>query len=180
MGHNRWHPDIPTVATVKPGQDFIHRVLRLDRTGSSRTMIAPPTYSDIDLSIVHFLSGPVGVEGADLATSWSSTSSTSAALPHNAWGFNGFLLEEERRRLPDRSFPKAQKSIWDIKGMFTSSRHVPGVNFAGLIHPGLIGCLPDPKLLETWNSRETGLIATNPNGAAAGQRPFARPRTWAA
>ena len=47
--------------------------------------------------------------------------------------------------------------------MFTQSRHVPGVSFAGLIHPGLIGCLPDPKLLETWNKREIGFIATNPN-----------------
>jgi len=28
------------------------------------------------------------------------------------------------------------------------------VNFAGLIHPGLIGCLPDPKMLATWNKRE--------------------------
>jgi formamidase len=46
--------------------------------------------------------------------------------------------------------------------MYTSSRHIPGVNFAGLIHPGLIGCLPDPKLLATWNERETALIATNP------------------
>lgn len=23
MIHNRWHPDIPMVATVKPGDDFI-------------------------------------------------------------------------------------------------------------------------------------------------------------
>ena len=29
--------------------------------------------------------------------------------------------------------------------MYTHSRHVPGVNFAGLIHPGLIGCLPDQE-----------------------------------
>ena len=28
-------------------------------------------------------------------------------------------------------------ATWDFKGMFTSSRHIPGVNFAGLIHPGL-------------------------------------------
>ena len=39
---------------------------------------------------------------------------------------------------------------------------MPGVNFAGLVHPGLIGCLPDQKLLETWNAREAALIATNP------------------
>src|SRR5256885_13012431 len=47
--------------------------------------------------------------------------------------------------------------------MFTKSRHIPGVNFAGLIHPGLIGCLPDPKMLASWNERETGLIATDPD-----------------
>jgi len=39
---------------------------------------------------------------------------------------------------------------------------VPGVSFAGLIHPGLIGCLPSRPLLEAWNKRETGFIATNP------------------
>jgi formamidase len=40
---------------------------------------------------------------------------------------------------------------------------VPGVKFAGLIHPGLIGCLPDQKLLDTWNKRELDFIATDPN-----------------
>lgn len=38
--------------------------------------------------------------------------------------------------------------------MFTRSRHVPGVKYAGLIHPGLIGCLPDRKILDMWNTRE--------------------------
>src|SRR4051794_35583895 len=58
--------------------------------------------------------------------------------------------------------------------MFTSSRHVPGVSFAGLIHPGLIGCLPSPDLLETWNRRETALIATNPRrGPPLANPPFA-------
>ena len=52
----------------------------------------------------------------------------------------GFLTEH---------FLHAQKSIWDFHGMFTSSRHVPGVNLRALIHPGLIGCLPDKKLLDT-------------------------------
>ncbi len=78
-------------------------------------------------------------------------------------GFQRLLLEERMAAdfLTDH-FPLAQKSIWDIKGLYTSSRHIPGVNFAGLIHPGLIGCLPDPKLLATWNERENALIATNP------------------
>jgi formamidase len=48
------------------------------------------------------------------------------------------------------------------------------VSFAGLIHPGLIGCLPDQKLLETWNTREGALIATDPNRVPPlGTVPFA-------
>ncbi|MFB0900104.1 MAG: acetamidase/formamidase family protein, partial [Polaromonas sp.] len=54
-----------------------------------------------------------------------------------------------------------------FKVMFTSSRHIPGVNFAGLIHPGLIGCLPDPKMLALWNEREQNLIDTNPTAGLA-------------
>jgi formamidase len=30
------------------------------------------------------------------------------------------------------------------------------------VHPGLIGCLPDAKMLAKWNAREKALIATNP------------------
>jgi len=45
--------------------------------------------------------------------------------------------------------------------MFTKSRHVPGVEYAGLIHPGLIGCLPSKELLDEWNSREKELYDTD-------------------
>jgi formamidase len=47
--------------------------------------------------------------------------------------------------------------------MFTTSRHVPGVKYAGLIHPGLIGTLPDQKMLNMWNEREIDFIATQPD-----------------
>lgn len=37
----------------------------------------------------------------------------------------------------------------------TGRRQVPGdIYELGLIHPGLIGCLPDRKMLDMWNSRE--------------------------
>ena len=38
--------------------------------------------------------------------------------------------------------------------MYAKSRHIPGVRFAGLIHPGLIGTAPSAELLEMWNERE--------------------------
>lgn len=36
---------------------------------------------------------------------------------------------------------------------------IPGVRFAGLIHPGILGCAPSQEILETWNKREGELIA---------------------
>ncbi|MEL6793290.1 MAG: acetamidase/formamidase family protein, partial [Pseudomonadota bacterium] len=49
----------------------------------------------------------------------------------------------------------------------TTSRHIPGCRFAGLIHPGLIGCLPDRKMLDAWNKREKALFDTNPTRVPA-------------
>lgn len=42
--------------------------------------------------------------------------------------------------------------------MITCS-HIPGVRFAGLIHPGLIGTAPSAELLAMWNKRESALVA---------------------
>ena len=53
--HNRWHPDIPMVATVKPGDDFI--VERYDWTGGQiENNDDASDVRDVDLSQVHFLS----------------------------------------------------------------------------------------------------------------------------
>ncbi len=62
MIHNRWHPDIPMVATVKPGDDFI--IQCVDWTGGQiKNDDSAADVRDVDLSKVHFLSGPVGIEG---------------------------------------------------------------------------------------------------------------------
>ena len=57
--------------------------------------------------------------------------------------------------------PDARKACWHFSGLFTSSRHIPCVEFAGITHPGLIGCLPSRELLDTWNKRESALFATD-------------------
>src|SRR5208282_3931892 len=132
------------------------------------------------LSIVHFLSGPIGVHGAEPGDLLVVDILDIGILPESPWGFNGFFSKKNGGGFLTDHFPLAQKSIWDISGVYTHSRHVPGVKFAGLIHPGLIGCLPDQKLLDTWNKRETEFIATDPNRvpplAAA---PFPRASTAA-
>lgn len=66
----------------------------------------------------------------------------------------GFLTEH---------YPEAAKSIWDFHGIYTTSRHIPGVRFAGITHPGLIGVAPSHELLAKWNKRERELVATDPH-----------------
>jgi formamidase len=161
MIHNRWHPDIPMVATVKPGDDFILQTY--DWTGGFiKNNDSADDVRDIDLSTVHFLSGPIGVKGAEPGDLLVVDILDIGALPDSLWGFNGFFSKKNGGGFLTDHFPLAQKSIWDISGLFTHSRHVPGVRFAGLVHPGLIGCLPSKALLETWNKREVDFIATNP------------------
>ncbi|WP_114809625.1 formamidase [Paraburkholderia kururiensis] len=159
--HNRWHPDIPMACWVNPGDDFVLETY--DWTGGFiKNDDSADDVRDIDLSIVHFLSGPVGVRGAEPGDLLVVDLLDIGAKADSQWGFNGFFSKTNGGGFLTDHFPHAQKSIWDFHGLYTSSRHIPGVNFAGLIHPGLIGCLPDPKLLDTWNARETGLISTAP------------------
>ncbi|MBE7367643.1 formamidase [Ramlibacter pallidus] len=169
--HNRWHPDIPMACWVNPGDDFVLETY--DWTGGFiKNNDSADDVRDIDLTTVHYLSGPVGVKGAKPGDLLVVELLDIGAKQDSLWGFNGFFSKKNGGGFLTEHFPLAQKSIWDIEGMFTRSRHVPGVRYAGLIHPGLIGCLPDPKMLQTWNAREQELIATNPTGGLANP-PFA-------
>jgi formamidase len=170
--HNRWHPDIPMACWVKPGDDFILETF--DWTGGFiKNNNSADDVRDIDLSTVHYLSGPVGVKGAQPGDLLVVELLDIGAKQDSLWGFNGFFSKKNGGGFLTEHFPLAQKSIWDIEGMFTRSRHVPGVSYAGLIHPGLIGCLPDPKMLETWNVREQALIDSDPATSGLANPPFA-------
>ena len=63
-GHNRWHPDIPPVATVRPGQEF--RVECREWTDAQLgNNDSANDVRDVDLDRAHMLSGPIAVEGAE-------------------------------------------------------------------------------------------------------------------
>ncbi len=160
--HNRWHPDIPMISMVKPGDEF--RVECMDWTGGQiGNNDSADDVRDVDLNQVHYLSGPIGVEGAEPGDLLVVEILDVGTFEESQWGFNGIFAKENGGGFLDEHFPEARKSIWDFHGIYTTSRHVPDVKFAGIMHPGLIGCLPSKELLETWNERETGLIATEPD-----------------
>ena len=126
MIHNRWHPDIPMVSMVKPGDDF--KIECVDWTGGQiNNDDSADDVRDVDLSKVHFLSGPVGVEGAEPGDLLVVDILDIGTFEESQWGFNGFFSKQNGGGFLTEHFPEAQKSIWDFNGMFTKSRHVPNV-----------------------------------------------------
>jgi len=159
--HNRWHPDIPIAVWVEPGDEF--KIECYDWTGGQiKNDDDASDVRDVELEQVHYLSGPIGIKGAEPGDLLVVEILDIGAKEEMQWGFNGFFSKQNGGGFLTEHFPEAQKSIWDFHGMFTKSRHVPGVKYAGLIHPGLIGCLPDRKMLDMWNSREKDLFDTDP------------------
>ena len=79
------------------------------------------------------------------------------------WGYTAIFAKENGGGFLTDYSPAASKAIWDLDGIWTSSRHVPGARFIGNSHPGLFGCAPSPDLLAEWNRREQALIDLNPD-----------------
>ncbi|MDG6773693.1 acetamidase/formamidase family protein [Thiomicrorhabdus sp. ZW0627] len=164
--HNRWHPDIPMAKMVKPGDDFI--IECVDWTGGQIDSSDDASdVRDVDLSQVHFLSGPVGIEGAEPGDLLEVDIMDIGTFAESNWGFNGLFSKQNGGGFLTDYYPEAQKTIWDFNGIYTKSRHIPGVEFAGLMHPGLIGCLPSKEMLKEWNEREKELYDTEPDRVPA-------------
>jgi formamidase len=165
-GHNRIHPDIPAVASVNPGDEF--RVECLDWTnGQIRNNDSPDDVRDIDLTPCHVLSGPIAISGAEPGDLLVVDILDIGAYPTagegtEPWGYTGIFARENGGGFLTDHFPEAHKAIWDFHGIDTTSRHVPGVRFTGLTHPGLFGPAPSRELLAEWNRREGELISTDP------------------
>src|SRR6186713_1671829 len=159
--HNRWHPDIPIVSWVEPGAQF--RVECIDWTGGQiKNNDSATDVKIVDLSKVHYLSGPIGVTGAEPGDLLVVDILDVGVLPDYQWGFTGIFAKENGGGFLTNAYPEARKACWDFSGIYANTRHIPGVEFAGIMHPGLIGCLPSKDLLATWNKREKALFDTDP------------------
>ncbi len=170
VGHNRWHPDIPAAVHVKPGDSFrVHCREWFD--GAIVNDDSADDIRDAPLSTVHVLSGPFAVEGAqpgdlllvDILDVGPIPQEDSGPLAGQGWGYTGIFAKENGGSFLVDQFPDAYKVIWDFSGGTATSRHVPGVSFTGITHPGLMGTAPSAALLSKWNAREGTLIATDPD-----------------
>lgn len=164
--HNRWHPDIPAVAEVNPGDAF--RIECIDWTGGQiKDNDCANDVRDVILERVHYLSGPISVKGAQPGDLLVVDILNIGTLENSNWGFTGIFAKENGGGFLTDEYPHAGKAIWNFEGIYATSRHIPGVRFPGMIHPGLIGTAPSHELLEQWNKREKELFDTDPQRVPA-------------
>jgi formamidase len=170
-GHNRWHPDVPVAVMVKPEDEF--RVECREWTDSQiGNNDSANDVRDVDLSRTHMLSGPIGVEGAEpgdlLVVDILDLGPVQAPqeygdAPGQGWGYTGVFARNNGGGFLTDYFPDSYKAIWDFHGQVATSRHLPGIRYTGITHPGLFGTAPSADLLARWNRREQALIDTDPD-----------------
>ncbi|KAJ5624066.1 hypothetical protein N7510_000375 [Penicillium lagena] len=158
--HNRWHPDIP--AHGKIANNEVVKIECLDWTGGQiKNNDSADDVKNVDLTKIHYLSGPFDIETAEPGDVLLVEIQDVQPFQDQPWGFTGVFHRQNGGGFLDEIYPEAAKAIWDFEGIFCSSRHIPHVRFAGLIHPGILGCAPSAEVLAEWNKREGELIAAN-------------------
>ncbi len=168
-GHNRWHPDIPNVAMVKPGAEF--RMECRDWTdcqiGNNDTA---DDVRDIDLTIPSHAQRPDRRGGRRTrrpARRRHPRPRPRAAADRGCGGpelgYTGIFAKANGGGFLTDYYPDAYKAIWDFHGQQATSRHLPGIRFTGITHPGLFGTAPSSEMLARWNTREKALIDADPN-----------------
>ncbi|MBI3795445.1 MAG: acetamidase/formamidase family protein [Deltaproteobacteria bacterium] len=180
-GHNRWHPDIPPIATIEPGQ-VIGMETRDSLDGQATPNSTAADLTRLNMTVVHPLTGPVFVKGAEPG---DLLEVTIVEVEPQPFGFTvqipgfGFLRD---------FFPEPHLVRWTIANGFATAPELPGVRIPGAPFMGVIGVAPSHDLLAQINRREadlagrggmvllpeaTGAIPANPALARAAARTIA-------
>jgi formamidase len=148
--HNRWHPDLPPVTSVRPGD-----VVTLEtRDGIDGQLTPESSHADvgrIDLGRAHPLTGPVRVEGAEpgdvLEVELLDYETPSAGVSCVVPGF-GFLADV---------FTDPFVLHWQLDGVAARSDGLPGITVPAGAHAGVIGVAPSPALMARQREREDAI-----------------------
>ncbi|KAB8071656.1 formamidase [Aspergillus leporis] len=168
--HNRWHPDVPSCGKIANNE--VVKIECLDWTGGQiKNNDSADDVKNVDLTQIHYLSGPFDIENAEPGDVLLVEIQDVQPFEHQPWGFTGIFHPKNGGGFLDEIYPKPAKAIWDFEGIFCSSRHIPHVRFAGLIHPGILGCAPSAEVLAEWNRREGELISTNTTAREVAKPP---------
>jgi len=172
-GHNRWHPDIPPALEAAPGEEVVLQT-RHALDGEVTPTSSAQDVGNVNLNLVHPLTGPVYVQGAEPG---DLLEINILQIEPASWGFTtiipgfGFLRDV---------FLDPYIVHWDIEGGFAQAQDLPGVNVPGAPFMGTIGVAPSRALRQEILLREDELLrrggavlGPEPAGAVPAGEPFA-------
>jgi len=110
----------------------------------------------VNLTKVHYLSGPIA-QGASRVTCWSWTCWMSECC-RSPPGFHRHLRQSQTAVASSWINSRRAQSLLALQRFVRELTPHPRREFAGITHPGLIGCLPSRELLDTWNQRESASL----------------------
>jgi formamidase len=177
-GHNRWHEAIEPVVEVDPGDTVVYET-RDAFDGQLNRESTAEDVGNLDLSVVHPLTGPVFVKGAEQGDLLEVKLVAVEADPWEQWGYTvevpgfGFLRDE---------FPDPYIVHWRLHGNeYAESEQLPGVRIRCNPHPGVLGLTPSAELRQRATEREGALaerggfaLLPDPGGAVPADEVIAR------
>jgi formamidase len=151
-GHNRWHPDIPPLIEVDPGEEVV-----LETRDASDGQIKPgmtvTDLANLDAKVAHPLTGPVYIKGARpgdlLEIEYLDILPQPCGWTRNRPGA-GFLRD---------LFTEPYLAHWNIKDGWATSPQISGVRIPNGSFMGTAGIAPSRAQLEAWSRREAALVA---------------------
>ncbi len=153
-GHNRWHESIEPVVEVDPGDTVVYET----RDAVDGQLSSSSTSSDVgnvNLNVVHPLTGPVFVKGAQPGDLLEAKIVAIESDPWDQWGYTveipgfGFLREE---------FDEPYIVHWRLHGNeYAESEQIPGVQIRCNPFPGTFGLAPSAELRGRAEQREAAL-----------------------
>jgi formamidase len=150
-GHNRWHPGIAPRVRCAPGDEVVLET----RDALDGQITADASVDDVascNLNVVHPLTGPVHVEGAEpgdlLVVDVVDVEPPSFGFTVQIPGF-GFLRDE---------FPDPHLVRWEIADGSATSEDLPGVRIPGSPFLGTFGLAPSLEQMGRIAAREQDLL----------------------
>ena len=151
LGHNRYHPDIAAVAEVGEGEEIALET-RDALDGQIKPGMAGADLASIDAGVVHPLTGPVFVKGAEpgdlLEIEFTDIIAQPTAFSAIVPGL-GFLRDV---------FTEPFLVHWQIADGWASSAQLPGVRIPGAPFMGVSAVAPSAAKLAEWTAREQRVI----------------------
>jgi formamidase len=152
LGHNRWHPDIPPIVEVEPGEEVV-----LETRDAADSQIRPGmTVADLehlDTKVAHPLTGPIYIKSAKpgdlLEIEYVDIIPQSVGWTRFRPG-SGFLRDV---------FPEPYLVHWQMQAGWATSPQLPGVRIPNGSFMGTAGIAPSRAQLEAWTRREADLMA---------------------